>query len=101
MSISSPSPEMPTVVVRHDVAGSRFVTTVDGVDGVLDYQRRGDLMVLTHTGVPEAIGGRGIAGKLTLKAFEHARSEGLKVRPDCAYAAAWVKRHPEYRQLLA
>lgn len=99
--MSRSDPDTPAVVVRHDAAGSRFVTTVDGVEGALDYQRHGDVMVLTHTGVPEAIGGRGIAGKLTLKAFEHARSEGLKVRTDCAYAAAWVKRHPEYSQLLA
>ncbi|NNC24565.1 N-acetyltransferase, partial [Salinisphaera sp. USBA-960] len=67
----------------------------------LDYQLRGDQLVITHTGVPEAIGGRGIASDLVRAAFEYARGAGLKVWPACSYAAVWAERHPEYSQLLA
>ena len=87
--------------IRHEPDRQRFVTTVDGIEAVLDYRMDGEFIELTHTSVPEQIGGRGVAGQLTRAAFEHAREEGLNVRPSCPYAAAWVQRHPEFSQLLA
>ncbi|QQP97665.1 GNAT family N-acetyltransferase [Lysobacter enzymogenes] len=90
-----------SVQVKHDPARQRFSTVVDGVEAELDYQMRGDQLVIAHTGVPDAIGGRGIASDLVRAAFEYAREAGYKVRPACSYAAAWAERHPEYSQLLA
>lgn len=78
----------------------RFITTVDGVQAHLDYQREDGRMTITHTIVPDAIGGRGIAGQLTRAAFEYARSQGWKVRPACSYAAGWTERHPEFTDVL-
>lgn len=89
------------VPVNHDPAQQRFTAVVDGVEAVLDYQLRGDQLVIVHTGVPDAIGGRGIASDLVRAAFDYARQAGYKVRPACSYAAAWAERHPEYSQLLA
>ncbi len=86
--------------VTHDPAAHRFELTVDGHRAVLDYERRGDSMIITHTGVPDAIGGRGIAAQLTRAALAHARGAGLKVVPECAYAAAFLQRHGEYADLL-
>ena len=31
----------------------------------------------------------------------HARAEGAKIIPLCPYAAAWLKRHPEYADVVA
>lgn len=86
--------------IHHDPAAQRFTSTVDGHEAELDYQLQDGWMVITHTGVPAAIEGRGVASQLTRTAFEHARGQGWKVRPACTYAAAWAKRHPEYQQLL-
>lgn len=91
----------PTHAVRHDAAARRFAVTVDGADAFIDYERRDEQMVITHTRVPDAIGGRGIAGQLTRAAFDHARTAGLTVRPQCSYAAAWAERHPDVSDLLA
>jgi predicted GNAT family acetyltransferase len=33
-------------------------------------------------------------------ALDHARAKGLKVRPDCSYAEAYMQRHPETLDLL-
>lgn len=85
--------------IRHQ--DSSFVTRVDGHDARIDYRRDAGQMVITHTSVPDAIGGRGIAGQLTRAAFEHAKAEGWSVRPECSYAAAWAERHPEYSDLIA
>ncbi len=34
-------------------------------------------------------------------ALAHARREGLRVRPDCSYVAAYMQRHPQTLDLLA
>lgn len=82
--------------ITHNEAASRFQAIVDGVLCVLDYRQRDGVMTITHTGVPDAVGGRGIAAALTRAAFETARREGWRVVPACSYAAAWLARHPEY-----
>ena len=91
---------MPTRVL-HDAAAHRFAISVDGTDAFVDYEQHGAQMVITHTRVPESIGGRGIAGQLTRAAFDHARTAGWTVRPRCSYAAAWVERHPDVSDLIA
>lgn len=81
--------------IDHDRGTSCFETTVDGHRAELDYRLSGDRLDITHTGVPGAIGGRGIAGKLVAAAVEFARSEDLTVVPSCSYAREWLDRHPD------
>lgn len=87
--------------IRHDRSAHRFETIVDGATCELDYTLSGGVMTITHTGVPPAVGGRGIASTLVQAAFDTARQENWKVRPACSYAAAWLQRHPEYHALRA
>jgi uncharacterized protein len=90
-----------TTQVRHDSSHQRFSAAVDGHEAELAYEQRGEVLCLTHTAVPEEIGGRGVAGDLVRTALEYARTEGLKVEPACSYAAAYMERHPQYADLLA
>ena len=87
--------------ITHDAAQQRFNTTVDGITGHVEYERSDGVMTITHTVVPSEIGGRGIAGALVKAALEHARSDGLKVVPQCSYADAWMRKHPDYEELRA
>lgn len=87
--------------IHHDPARQRFHLEVDGQVAELAYHRQDGRMVIDHTGVPAAIGGRGLAGELVKAAFDHARAQGWRVVPACAYAATWVERHPGYADLLA
>lgn len=87
--------------VRHDSSAQRFETVVDGQHCELDYRLSGQVMTITHTGVPVAVEGRGIASALTQAAMEAARAEGWTVVPACAYAATWLRRHPEFADLRA
>ena len=91
----------PPLEIRHDSDRGFFSVVVDGVKGYVQYERNGDTLVATHTIVPNAIGGRGIAAQLVARLFEHARAEGLKVQPQCSYVAAWARKHPEVADLLA
>ncbi|MEI7036279.1 GNAT family N-acetyltransferase [Fulvimonas yonginensis] len=87
--------------IRHDPRAQRFETRVEGQLCELDYRLAGSVMTITHTGVPSAVEGRGIASALTQAAMETARASGWKVVPACAYAAAWLRRHPEFADLQA
>lgn len=56
--------------------------------------------MFTHTGVPPAYEGQGIASALVKEGLAYARKEGYKVVPLCSFVAAYIKRHPEYADLL-
>ena len=85
--------------IKHDRAAHRFKTTVDGSHCELDYVLAAGVMTITHTGVPDAVGGRGIASALVEAALTTARQEGWKVVPACSYAVAWMRRHPDFDDL--
>ena len=87
--------------IEHQADQTRFVTEVDGYEAQVIYETRGDVMHLTHTLVPGAIGGRGIAAELVQAAMDHAKANGLKVAPDCSYAEAWIRKNPSYQDLVA
>ena len=87
--------------IRHEPSASRFTTTVDGHEGFVEYAQADGTLTITHTVVPAAIGGRGIAARLVRAALDHARATGLKVVPQCSYAAAFLDKHPEYADLRA
>ena len=54
-----------TFQIEHDAAASRFIISKDGQLAELVYSLRDGKLVIEHTGVPEAIGGQGIAGALS------------------------------------
>lgn len=90
-----------TVNIRHLASAHRFETIVEGFTCELDYTLQGQVMTITHTGVPSEVGGRGIASELVRAAYEVARQKGWKVEPACSYARVWSERHPEYADLRA
>jgi predicted GNAT family acetyltransferase len=96
---SLPSPS--TIVVHHNVAESRFETTVDGFLAVADYELVGANVVFTHTFVPGELRGRGLAEILVRAALAWARAHGRPVVPACSYVDVFMQRHPEFHALRA
>ena len=90
-----------SAAVSHEPSNHRFVIDSDGEQAVLDYRLESEVMTITHTGVPGALSGRGLAGEMTKAAFETARSEGWRVIPACSYAARWADKHNEFSDVLA
>jgi uncharacterized protein len=72
----------------------RFVLTVDGHTAELVYRLRDGRMVLIHTEVPEALGGRGLGGEL-VAAIDRAVRDGLTIVPLCPFARGWLQCHPD------
>ena len=90
MAVSGAGP-----TVEHQPALSRFVIVEAGGTAVLDYRREGQRLLALHTGVPEALRGRGLAALLTAALVAWCREHGLLLVPLCSYTAAWVQRHPQ------
>jgi len=83
---------MSTSLVRHDPQARQFATDVDGSRAHLDYTVADGVMTITHTRVPPAIGGRGIAAELMAAALSAARAAGWSVNPACSYAKAYMEK---------
>ena len=86
--------------IVHDPDEQAFRLEVDGHSCELRYRLHGTVMTIRHTGVPDAVSGRGIAAALVQAAFALARDQGWTVIPVCSYTAAYVKRHPELDHLI-
>jgi len=81
--------------VTDNQAESRLEIDTGGEPAELIYKRRADRLVLIHTGVPEALSGRGLGGQLVQAALNKAAADGLTVVPLCPYARSWLERHPD------
>ena len=86
-------------IIDHDQAAHQFVTDVDGNHAHLDYTLDGRVMTITHTKVPPAIGGRGIAAALMAEALSAARGAGWTVIPACSYAESYMAKHPDKQHM--
>lgn len=84
----------------HDPAANRWTVDLEGQRSLLDYRLADGVVTIRHTEVPQPLGGRGIAGRLVAAVFDWARAEGYRIRPACAYAAAWVERHPDQADIV-
>ena len=87
------------IQVTHNPAENRFETWLDEKLSKLDYIQDGKNFVITHVGVHPELRGQGVAGKIVEVGLEYAKEKSLRVIPMCSYAAAYIRRHPEYAEL--
>ena len=86
--------------IIHNEEKSRFETEVEGLLSLVDYRKRDNVFLVTHTEVPPQLEGRGIAGALTKTLLDYIRDNGYKVHPICPYTKAYIQRHPEYEDIV-
>ena len=86
-------------VVRNE-AENRFEAWVEGQLCKLDYFLDGKAFVIAHVGVPLEFRGQGVAGKIVQASLEYARERSLRVIPMCSYAAIYIRKHPQYMDLM-
>jgi predicted GNAT family acetyltransferase len=89
-----------TVVHRPDER--RYELLVDGEHaGELVYRDRGGgVVAFLHTEVDPTLQLRGLGSALVTGALNDARARGLRVVPICPFVDAYVRRHPEYLDLV-
>ena len=86
---------------RTDEATGRFEAWDDGtLVGWVAYRTAGGAVELTHTEVPPAYAGRGIAGAVAAYALGYIAERHLKVIPACSYIQGYLTKHPELQGLV-
>jgi predicted GNAT family acetyltransferase len=89
------------VTVTDHPAELRYEIEVDGeVAGFLLYRREPGVLELVHTDVDPKWEGKGVGAALVQGALDDVRASGLKVRPFCPFVRAYLRRHPEYEDLV-
>ena len=78
----------------------QFQVHLDGAIASLEYRLNDGMIVLMHTEVPENLGGRGIGSAMVQFALDYARANHLPVKVYCPFVAAFIKRHPEYTDIV-
>lgn len=68
---------------------------------LIAYEMDGNIMSILHTEVPEELEGQGVGSELAKFALEYARKEQLKVKNYCRFVQVFLRRHPEYQDVLA
>jgi predicted GNAT family acetyltransferase len=92
-------PDSKHVIDRPD--HNRFELALDDEIAIAAYRREGNTLILTHTEVPEALEGQGIASALVAGLLDQVRARHEKVVPLCAFVRAYLERHPEQADLVA
>ncbi len=73
----------------------------DRLVGKAEYRLAGSRIIFFHTEVDDAVEGKGVGSRLARGALDDARSRGLRITPRCPFIAAYIRRHPEYADLVA
>jgi len=87
--------------VRDNKARNRFELDVEGAVAFANYRLAPDTLIITHTETPRALRGRGIASELVKGALERIRADGLKVVAGCGFVVDYLRKHPEFSDLVA
>jgi predicted GNAT family acetyltransferase len=92
---------MPEVEVRDNPAELRYEALVDGeLLGEIRYRTEPGIVVLVHTEVEPRAEGTGLGSQLVKEALDDIRARGLRVVPICPFVAAYIRRHPDYADLV-
>ncbi len=87
-------------VVDHPKA-RRFELAIGGDIAAAYYRIQGDVVVLTHTEVPQEHSGQGVGTRLAEAVFEEIGRSGRKAVVKCPFMSRFATRHPEYAKLIA
>jgi uncharacterized protein len=89
------------IAVQDNPSESRYELLLDEhVVGEILYRSAPDHVVPLHTEVLPSLEGRGLGARLVVGALDDIRARGLHVVPFCPFVRAYIRRHPEYADLV-
>ncbi|HLU08226.1 MAG TPA: GNAT family N-acetyltransferase [Oceanobacillus sp.] len=86
-----------TLDVKHNPEAKRFEIQLGDQLAMVEYMLAGNNIIFTHTEVPPAFEGQGIANRMVKFALDYAVNAGYKIQPLCPVVKHYVDRHPEYQ----
>ena len=87
--------------LRNNQEQSRYEMDEEGHTSFADYRRQEGRLFVDYVYAPPPLRGSGAAGRLMAALAADARAQGLKITPICGYAAAWLRRSHEFRDLVS
>jgi len=94
--------ERPEADVVDNPDERRYEAHLDGrVAAIAEYRLARERIIFFHTEVDPAFEGRGVGSRLARAVLDDARARGLRVTPKCPFIAAYIRRHPEYADLVS
>ena len=91
-----------TITLEETESKGRYLYRAEEAEAEMTFSKAGGkLIIIDHTGVPEAFRGQGVGAALVLRGVEDARAAGKKVLPLCPFAAAQFRRHPDWSDVLS
>ena len=80
----------------------RFELEVENHIAFIEFIKNNDnIIFLTHTEVPSELGGKGVGSELVSRVLNWIKENDYKLAPLCPFVAAYLKRHPEWTEILA
>jgi predicted GNAT family acetyltransferase len=86
--------------VRDNKMQSRFELDVEGGVAFANYRATPAAIIITHTETPRALRGHGIASQLIEGALALIRADGRKVIGACGFVVDYLRKHPEYGDMV-
>ena len=89
------------IVVRDNPEHNRYEVFVGGaLAGHADYHAQPGLITVLHAETDPAFEGRGVGSELVREMLEDIRRRDARVHPICPFVRAFLRRHPEYADLV-
>jgi predicted GNAT family acetyltransferase len=90
-----------TVELIDNKASGQFEMRVDGHLGRIEYRQEGNKILLMHTEVDKELEGKGVGTAIIEKTLAYIEKNKLELVPYCPFVIIYLKRHPEWKRLLA
>lgn len=55
---------------------------------------------MTHTETPSELKGQGVATELIEKSLQDIKEQGRKVYPLCPFVIAYIRKNPEWKEIV-
>ena len=82
-------------------ARNRFEFEIEGAIAFVSYRKSPGAITLEHTEVPPELGGKGVGSRIARATLDAVRAQGRKLTVECEFIQGFMKKHPEYNDLLA
>ncbi len=79
----------------------RYIIQVGEHTARIEYIENPEKTFLTHTEVPRELEGQGIGSTIVKLVLAHLEEEGRPVVPLCPFVAGYIKKHPEWKRVVA
>lgn len=86
--------------IRDNAEARRYELTAEDRTAVVIYNPVAGGLLITETIVPIPLEGRGLASRMARHVLADIKARGLVVLPTCPFFAGYLKKHPEWADIV-